>query len=30
MGYAAAIATLLFILMLGTQRLVQHLLRKIG
>ena len=30
MGYASAIATLLFMIMLGTQQLVQHLLRKIG
>ncbi len=30
MGYASAIATLLFLVMLGTQQLVQRLLRKIG
>ncbi len=30
MGYAAAMATLLFIIMVGTQQIIQHLLRKIG
>ncbi|MDR1691911.1 MAG: sugar ABC transporter permease [Oscillospiraceae bacterium] len=30
MGYASAIATLLFIMMVGTNRLVQRLLRKVG
>lgn len=30
MGYAAAIATVLFLLMVGTNKLVQRLLRKIG
>ncbi|MCL2694223.1 MAG: sugar ABC transporter permease, partial [Oscillospiraceae bacterium] len=30
MGYAAAIATVLFILMVGTNKLVQRLLRRIG
>jgi len=30
MGYASAIATLLFVAMLATQQLVQRMLRKIG
>jgi len=30
MGYASAIATVLFILMVGTNRLVQRMLRKVG
>jgi len=30
MGYASAIATVLFILMVGTNKAVQRLLRKIG
>jgi multiple sugar transport system permease protein len=30
MGYAAAIATLLFLLMVGTNKLVQRLLRRVG
>src|SRR5699024_5529404 len=30
MGYASAIATLLFIVMLGTNMLIQKLLRKVG
>lgn len=30
MGYACAIATILFILMIGTNKLVQNLLRKVG
>lgn len=30
MGYASAIATILFILMLGTNRMVQKLLRRVG
>jgi multiple sugar transport system permease protein len=30
MGYASAIATVLFILMVGTNKLVQRLLRKVG
>lgn len=30
MGYASAIATVLFLLMVGTNKLVQHLLRRVG
>lgn len=30
MGYASAIATILFITMIGSNKLVQHLLRKVG
>jgi len=30
MGYASAIATLLFLAMIGTNKLVQNLLRKVG
>ena len=30
MGYASAIATVLFILMLGSNQLIQKLLRKVG
>ena len=30
MGYASAIATILFLLMVGTNKLVQKLLRRVG
>ena len=30
MGYASAIATILFLLMVGTNKLVQRLLRRVG
>ncbi len=30
MGYASAIATILFIVMVGTNRLIQRVLRKVG
>ena len=30
MGYASAIATILFLLMVGTNKLVQHVLRRVG
>ncbi len=30
MGYASAIATVLFLLMVGTNKLVQRLLRRVG
>ena len=30
MGYASAIATLLFLLMIGTNKLAQKILRKVG
>ena len=30
MGYASAIATILFLLMVGTNKLVQRILRRVG
>jgi multiple sugar transport system permease protein len=30
MGYASAIATLLFIIMVGTNKIIQRMLRKVG